>query len=199
VSQARARRYLTVPNFFTVLRVALLPVILWAILEERYDWALWMSVAAGISDFLDGFLARKLHQKSAFGMYLDPIADKLLLSSSFLALSLTQQMPWPVTGLILARDLAIIVTAVVLVNTTVIRKFPPSVTGKLNTFVQLGAIYVVLGDIVYRWQILRWARWIATWLVPALVIASGLHYSYLMVRKITAERKLNHQDTKAPR
>src|ERR1035438_7065756 len=110
-----SRRILTIPNAFTMLRVVLLPAILWCILEERFNWALWMMGAAGISDFLDGYLARRWKQRTRFGMFLDPIADKVLLSSSYLTLAMTDQISWWVSGMVLARDAAIIITVVVLV------------------------------------------------------------------------------------
>jgi len=183
-------RILTLPNAFTFLRVALLPVILWAILEQRFPLAFWLLLAGGVSDFLDGYLARLLKQTSTFGLYLDPIADKLLLSSSFLVLSMAdEQIPWMVTGLVLARDAAIIITVVVLVVATDLRKFPPSTLGKWNTVMQLIAVYVVLGDIVYRWQILHWVRNASMVLVAALVIASGTQYSFQMLRRVVVETK----------
>ena len=183
-------RILTLPNAFTFLRVALLPVILWAILEQRFALAFWLLLAGGVSDFLDGYLARLLKQTSTFGLYLDPIADKLLLSSSFLVLSMAEeQIPWMVTGLVLARDAAIIITVVVLVVSTNLRKFPPSALGKWNTLMQLIAIYVVLGDIVLRWQILHWARNASMVLVSALVIASGTQYSFQMLKRVVGETK----------
>lgn len=183
-------RILTLPNAFTFLRVVLLPVILWAILEQRFSLALWLMIAGGVSDFLDGYLARLLKQTSTFGLYLDPIADKLLLSSSFLVLSMAdEQIPWMVTGLVLARDAAIIITVVVLVVATDLRKFPPSTLGKLNTVMQLVAVFVVLGDIVYRWQILHWARIASMYLVAALVIASGTQYSFRMLSRVVTETK----------
>lgn len=183
-------RILTLPNAFTFLRVALLPVILWAILEQRFSLALWLMFAGGVSDFLDGYLARLLKQTSTFGLYLDPIADKLLLSSSFLVLSMTdEQIPWMVTGLVLARDAAIIITVVVLVVSTDLRKFPPSTLGKWNTLVQLFAVFVVLAHIVYRWQILYWARHASMYLVAGLVIASGTQYSFQMLKRVVKETK----------
>ena len=183
-------RILTLPNAFTFLRVALLPVILWAILEQRFALAFWLLLAGGVSDFLDGYLARLLKQTSTFGLYLDPIADKLLLSSSFLVLSMAEeQIPWMVTGLVLARDVAITITVVVLVVSTNLRKFPPSALGKWNTLMQLIAIYVVLGDIVLRWQILHWARNASMVLVAALVIASGTQYSFQMLKRVVGETK----------
>ncbi len=189
MAEERSNRILTVPNAFTMLRVVLLPVILWLMSEERFNWALTLLIVAGISDGLDGFFARWLNEKTLFGMYLDPIADKLLLSSSFLMLSVTGQIPWLVTGLILARDATIIITVVVLVLTTTLRKFPPSFLGKLNTVVQLIALYVVMLDIVYRGQLLHWSREVLMFLVPALVIGSGVHYSFQMLRKVTVEQK----------
>lgn len=183
-------RILTLPNAFTFLRVVLLPVILWAILEQRFPLAFWLLLAGGVSDFLDGYLARLLKQTSNFGLYLDPIADKLLLSSSFLVLSMTdEQIPWMVTGLVLARDAAIIITVVVLVVATDLRKFPPSTLGKWNTVMQLIAVYVVLGDIVYRWQILHWARNASMVLVSFLVIASGTQYAFQMLKRVVVETK----------
>ncbi len=172
-----------------MLRVVLLPAILWCILEERFDWALWMMGVCGISDFLDGYLARRWKQRSRFGMVLDPIADKLLLSSCFLTLAMSAQISWWVSGLVLARDAGIIVTAVVLVLTTNLRQFPPSAVGKLNTVVQLAAIYAVLLDVVYRGWLWHYFRVGLMWLTPALVMASGCQYAWLMIKKLSRERK----------
>jgi cardiolipin synthase len=191
VAREFGRKILTVPNAFTMLRVVLLPIILWSILQERFNWALWMLVIAGISDGLDGYFARLLNQRSAFGMALDPIADKLLLSSSYLCLSMTDEIPWLVTGLILTRDLAIIITVVVLVLTTSLRKFPPNIIGKLNTVVQLAAVYAVLVDIVYRGWFWHDVRLVLVWATPVLVFASGIQYSVQMIRKVTRERRLH--------
>ena len=189
MTKESSRRYLTLPNALTVSRVVLLPVILWSILEKHFDWALGLWLAAGISDLLDGLLARWLNQRTLFGMFLDPIADKLLLSSTYIVLSVQREIPWWVTGLVLARDATIIVTVVVLVLNTALRKFPPSLLGKINTVVQLAAVYVVLLDAVYSGQWLDLLRRVIMILVPALVIASGLHYSYQMIRKLTRERR----------
>jgi len=172
-----------------MLRVVLLPAILWCILQERFNWALWMMGAAGISDFLDGYLARRWKQRTRFGMFLDPIADKVLLSSSYLTLAMTDQISWWISGLVLARDAAIIITVVVLVLTTTMRKFPPSFIGKLNTVVQLAAIYVVLLDIVYRGWFWHYSRNVLMVLTPAMVVASGGQYAWRMIQKISRERK----------
>ncbi len=172
-----------------MLRVVLLPAILWSILQERFNWALWMMGAAGISDFLDGYLARRWKQRTRFGMFLDPIADKVLLSTCYLTLAMTDQISWWVSGLVLARDAAIIITVVVLVLTTTMRKFPPSMIGKLNTVVQLAAIYAVLLDIVYRGWFFHYFRNVLMYLTAAMVLASSGQYSWLLIRKLTGERK----------
>jgi cardiolipin synthase len=148
-----------------------------------------MTGAAGISDFLDGYLARRLKQRSRFGMFLDPIADKVLLSSCFLTLAMTDQISWWVSGLVLARDAGIIITVVVLVLTTTMRQFPPSILGKLNTVVQLAAIYVVLLDIVYRGWFWHYSRAALMVLTPAMVVASTGQYAWRMIQKISRERK----------
>jgi cardiolipin synthase len=184
-----ADKIFTIPNSFTMLRVVLLPAILWSILNEHFNWALWMMVAAGISDGIDGYLARLWNQRTTFGMYLDPIADKLLLSSSFLVLSMVDEVPWMVTGMVLFRDVAITITVVTLVLTTSLRKFPPNMLGKVNTVVQLMAVYAVMLDLVYRGQLLHYSRLGLVWLTPALVWASGLQYTYRMIRKVARERK----------
>jgi len=172
-----------------MLRVVLLPAILWSILNDHFDWALWMMVAAGVSDGIDGYLARLWNQRTTFGMYLDPIADKLLLSSSFLALSMVEEVSWWVTGMVLFRDVAITITVVTLVLTTSLRKFPPNMLGKANTVVQLMAVYAVMLDLVYPGRYLHGMRLGLVWLTPALVWASGLQYTFRMIRKVARERK----------
>src|SRR3974377_1923248 len=93
----------TVPNQITFLRLGILPFFLILILYEEYRWALLVLVIAAVSDTVDGLLARTLHQKSALGAYLDPIADKLPLSSAFVLLAMTQEIPWGLTIVVLRR------------------------------------------------------------------------------------------------
>ena len=120
-------RILTVPNQLTFLRLAFLPVFLIAIDYERYDLALGILVAAGVSDALDGLLARGLNQRTPLGAYLDPIADKLLLSSSYFILALKGKIAWWLTILVLGRDVLILVACAVILITVGYRPFPPSI------------------------------------------------------------------------
>src|SRR3989441_5102484 len=125
-------RIRTVPNQITFLRLAFLPLFLILMSYERYRWALLVLVVAGISDGIDGLLARKLNQRSALGAYLDPIADKLLLSSSFVILAFEKQVAWWLTIIVLSRDILILVVAVVIILISGYRPFPPSIFGKLT-------------------------------------------------------------------
>ncbi len=179
-------RIFTLPNVLSFARLLLaIPLVLLFMWERDLDWALILFVVAAISDTLDGLLARLLRQKSKLGMYLDPIADKLLLSSSFLVLAMTGEIPWIVTGLVLARDLAIIVTALWLMRMRSVKEFPPSLLGKVNTSVQMLAVFAVLLDGVYaRWW-LTMLRKLLVWSTPVLVVSSGVHYAVRAARQLS--------------
>src|SRR6266849_5582390 len=130
-------RIWTVPNQITFLRLGFLPIFLILIAYEHYRWALLVLVVAGLSDGIDGLLARSLNQRSALGAYLDPIADKLLLSSSFVLLAFKKQLAWWLTILVLSRDILILVVAVVIILISGYRPFPPSILGKLTTAIRI--------------------------------------------------------------
>src|SRR5271170_659965 len=100
-------RIWTVPNQITILRLGFLPLFIVSISYEHYRWALLILVIAGLSDGIDGLLARSLNQRSSLGAYLDPIADKLLLSSSFVILAYKTRLAWWLTIIVLSRDILI--------------------------------------------------------------------------------------------
>src|SRR3979409_886723 len=108
-------RIWTVPNQITLLRLGFLPFFLILIAYDHYRWALLLLVIAGLSDGIDGLLARKLNQRSSLGAYLDPIADKLLLSSSFVILAFKSKIAWWLTIIVLSRDVLILVVAAVII------------------------------------------------------------------------------------
>ena len=122
-------RIWTVPNQITFLRLGFLPLFLILMSYEDYRWALFVLVIAALSDGIDGLLARKLNQRSALGAYLDPIADKLLLSSSFVILAFKKQLAWWLTILVLSRDVLILIVAAVILLVSGYRPFPPSMLG----------------------------------------------------------------------
>src|SRR5271156_958230 len=179
-------RILTVPNQLTFLRLAFLPIFLIAIEYERYDWALAILIAAGISDGLDGLLARGLNQKTPLGAYLDPIADKLLLSSSYFVLALKGKIAWWLTILVLGRDVLILVACAVILITVGYRPFPPSIWGKANTFFELSLLVLVLVLAIWDNQYLWLARHVCTYMVAVFVAVSGLYYSIVVSRQLHA-------------
>src|SRR5882762_6801629 len=99
---------------------------------DHYRWALLVLIVSGLSDGVDGLLARSLNQRSALGAYLDPIADKLLLSSSFVLLAFKKQLAWWLTILVFSRDVLILIVAVVILLTSGYRPFPPVFTASLR-------------------------------------------------------------------
>jgi cardiolipin synthase len=167
---------LTAPNQLTLLRLIFIPFIIITVVDGNYGWALALFVTAGLSDSLDGLLARALKQKTLLGQYLDPIADKLLLSTLFLVLSAMHRIPWKYTVLVFSRDLCILITCAVLYATTSFRDFRPSVFGKANTLAQIAAIFFVLLREVVAAGWVHWAKAFSLWATFALTLLSGVHY-----------------------
>src|SRR5437868_54696 len=134
-----------------------LPFIVIKLLDHHYKGALILTLIAGLSDGLDGLLARRLHQQTLLGQYLDPIADKMLLSTVFLVLSVVDLIPWKYTVLVFSRDVCILLVSGVLYTIAGLRDFRPSIFGKANTFAQVAAVvFVMLLEIDHA----RWV-WIA--------------------------------------
>jgi cardiolipin synthase (CMP-forming) len=195
-----ANRILTVPNQLTFMRLGFLPFFIILVLYRRYSWALAILVLAALTDGLDGLLARTLHQKSALGAYLDPIADKLLLSSSFVALALEGQIRWWLTILVLGRDVLILITAAVILATLGYRPFPPSIFGKITTLLEILLVFVVLLLAAFHRQgygykdehLLATARQMLGYLVAGFTIFSGFHYSVVVARRLSQPQEAPH-------
>jgi len=179
-------RILTVPNQLTFLRLAFLPFFIIAIKYGRYGLALGILVAGGLTDALDGLLARSLNQKTALGAYLDPIADKLLLSSSYLVLALKGEIGWWLAILVLGRDVLLLVACAVILLTVGYRPFPPSIWGKATTFFEILLIVLVLLLAVSGQPDLSILREYCGYIVAVLVVVSGLHYSIVVSRQLHA-------------
>src|SRR5262249_2755661 len=135
-------------------------------------------------DAADGLLARKLNQRSSLGAYLDPIADKLLLSSSFLILAFKQRLAWWLTILILSRDVLILVVAAVIILISGYRPFPPSIFGKLTTMFQTMLVFAVVLYAAYPALELAAVNQIVVYIVAGLSIVSGFHYSVSIARRL---------------
>ena len=179
-------RIWTVPNQITFLRLGFLPLFLILMSYERYRWALLVLVVAGLSDGIDGLLARSLNQRSALGAYLDPIADKLLLSSSFIILAFKQQLAWWVTILVLSRDILILTVAAVILLVSGYRPFPPSILGKLTTASQILLVFAFVLAAAYPGTRLAALNHLLIYLVSAITIVSGFHYSFTIARRLSS-------------
>lgn len=148
-SQRAKAQFWTAPNQITLLRMIFIPFVIISVFDAHWRWALALLIAAAFSDALDGLLARTLHQQTLLGLYLDPIADKMLLSSLFLVLSFVRKIPWKYTVVVFSRDMGIVATAVVLYATVGFRDFRPSIFGKINTACQIATVwFVVLAQVV---------------------------------------------------
>ena len=173
------------PNLLTLLRICLMPLLVSAILDNRFGLSFGLFVAAGLTDALDGALARWLKQRTVLGQYLDPVADKLLLSTLFLVLTHKNLIPVTITALVFGRDVGILLVAALLYAAVGRREFNPSLFGKLNTVAQVMAVAVVLLHQIYD------ARWVldlqkvALYATMALTVASGLHYSWMVMRRMS--------------
>jgi cardiolipin synthase (CMP-forming) len=179
-------RILTVPNQLTFLRLAFLPFFIIAIKYEHYLLALGILVAGGLSDGLDGWLARTLNQRTPLGAYLDPIADKLLLSSSYVVLALKGKIGWWLAILVLGRDVLLLIACATILLTVGYRPFPPSIWGKAATGFEILLIVMVLVLTLWDNHLLWIARMICAYCVAALVVISGLHYSITVSRQLHA-------------
>ena len=179
-------RIWTVPNQITFLRLGFLPVFLILIAYDRYRWALLVLIVSGLSDGFDGLLARSLNQRSALGAYLDPIADKLLLSSSFVLLAFKKQLAWWLTILVLSRDVLILIVAVVILLVSGYRPFPPSIYGKLTTASEIILVFLVVLGAAYPDYRLGLLSHFFIYAVTVLSIVSGLHYSFTTTRHLSS-------------
>ena len=169
---------LNAPNLFTLARLLLTPFVAAAILRGNYGRAILLFAAAGITDVIDGLLARRLGEATRVGAYLDPICDKILLSVIYASLAVAHAIPWWMVALVFGRDVLILGMAAYGLLFTSIRKFPPSVWGKISTLLQIWAALMVLGA--------RDGYLVpvepSVWLMVAATAWSGVHYAWRGIR-----------------
>jgi cardiolipin synthase len=169
------RTGLTIPNFITLFRFFLVPAVIFALLTGHWGWALTGFVVAGVSDGVDGFIARQFDQRSELGAYLDPIADKLLLVSVFVVLGYMEQLPLWLVIAVVSRDALIIggvILATVIGNPVAMK---PLLVSKANTLAQILLAIVVLGELAFVadfWHL----RPVLVYLAGLLTVISGAAY-----------------------
>jgi cardiolipin synthase len=169
-------RWLNAANLLTILRLVLVPFVILAVLDGHHTLALALFAGAAATDVLDGAVARRFRLATPVGAWLDPVADKCLLSGVFLALASAGTVPWWLVFLIFGRDLYILIGAAIVMFLTPVREFPPSIWGKLSTFVQIVTAVVSMAGrssvmfwpcaaftfwsaIPYTWRTLSGYRW----------------------------------------
>jgi cardiolipin synthase (CMP-forming) len=174
------------PNLLTLMRLFIIPFLVIAILDGRYHLAFALFILAGFSDGFDGLLARWLSQRTTLGQYLDPIADKLLLSTLFLVLTHMGLVPRYVTVLVFSRDLGILLISTLLFATGTLRDFRPSLLGKLNTVVQIFGLTLVLVDQVWPTADMMMLRGGLLRAIAVLAPLSAAQYAWIVFRRISS-------------
>lgn len=167
-----------------MLRLFVLPFLVIEILDGHWKIAFALLWLAGVSDGLDGLLARLLKQKTTLGLYLDPIADKLLMSTLFLVLMHVNAIPRYVTVLVFSRDLGILLIATLLFATGTLRDFRPSMLGKANTLVQiLGLLTVMTCQVVDAPHLVQ-LKDLLLKAIAVLAPISAAEYAWIVVRRV---------------
>ena len=189
-------RPLTLPNFITMMRMAMVPFVVLAISQRKFGLALWILIIAGLTDAFDGYIARRMDMRSRIGAYLDPIADKMLITVAYIALTIPQGqevvIPLWLTILALFRDFVIMLVAGVLYIVEGLREFPPSPLGKATTFSQVVTIAVVL--LANVTPVLWWIPQACFYGSFVLVIVSAFNYIYRVSRFVDDARTLKERE-----
>lgn len=175
---------MNLPNLLSLLRMGLVPLFIIAVTRGEMGEALIIFVVAGVTDALDGFVARFWAQQTLLGTYLDPAADKLLMTGAYVVLTIGALTPgytiplW-VTILVIARDVLIVVIAAAFYAAHDVKAFPPTMLSKVTTALQVAAVVLVL--LANLWPQQRLVAEIAEWsvyLVALLTVVSGVNYMH---------------------
>jgi len=168
---------MNLPNLLTLTRVLMIPFFVIFIINKRFEWALVTFVIAGITDGIDGLLARITHQRTELGAYLDPIADKLLLFAAFITLAIVEIIPSWLVVIIITRDVIILVGFLVMILTSYHPKINPSLLSKITTTFQIITIVLVLMSGYY--PAFKQLSFVAIYGTAVITILSGSHYIYI--------------------
>lgn len=163
---------MTIPNLITMIRIVLTPVFVIFLINEQFGWALVVFVVCGVSDGLDGMVARLFNQKSRLGTFLDPLADKMVLASAYVVLAVRSFLPSWLAVMVLARDVLILTGVVVMSLHRVDVKIRPSVISKMTTCLQFTTVILVLSRLLGDLHPLLF------YATSLFTVGSGLHYIY---------------------
>jgi cardiolipin synthase len=180
--------WLTIPNLVTLVRIIMTPFILLELSRGRYLAGGWMFGAAAFTDILDGALARRLGDHSSVGQYLDPVADKILLTCIYIGLAVAHAVPVWLVIVIFSRDLWILLLSGIALRFTRFRNLLPSVWGKVSTFLQIMAAVGVMAAHAYNNDGFAKISAILIWGVTALAVISAIDYSLRGVAYLREQR-----------
>jgi cardiolipin synthase (CMP-forming) len=175
----------TIPNLISLARLCAVPVAIWLMIEGAFAAALWVMLAAGVSDAVDGYLAKRFNARTEFGAFLDPLADKALLVGTYVTLGHLTHLPVWLVVLVVFRDTMILAGAFVVQALTQSFKSRPIVISKINTGFQVAlaiAVLIRLGlgiDLGILVEML-------IWLTAATTVTSGFTYLSIWTRRLGA-------------
>jgi cardiolipin synthase len=177
---------MNLPNILTLTRVLMIPFFVIFIINKHFGWALITFMIAGITDGVDGLIARITHQRTELGAYLDPIADKLLLFAAFITLAIIEVIPSWLVVIVITRDVIILVGFLVMLLTNYHPKINPSLLSKMTTVFQILTIVLVL--FMGYYPAFKQISMIAIYGTAVMTVLSGAHYIYIGTR-ILNEKK----------
>ncbi|MDD5233945.1 MAG: CDP-diacylglycerol--glycerol-3-phosphate 3-phosphatidyltransferase [Syntrophales bacterium] len=177
---------MNIPNTLTVLRIILVPIMVICLIQAYYVEAFVIFIFASITDGLDGFLARVLKQKSVLGAYLDPLADKALIASAFVTLSIMGIIPAWLTVIVISRDFVILVGICVLTFLSVSFEIRPAPISKITTALQFATIFFAMLAVSKLLVFEPLFLDIIFWLTAGLTVLSGLNYIIKGVQHINS-------------
>jgi len=183
---------INIPNILTLLRILLTPLFVIFLLKHLYFFALIVFTLAGISDGLDGFIARYLNQRTTLGAYLDPIADKLLLTAAYASLAILNIIPPWLTVIVISRDVLIAIGMFIFAMTNIRVEIKPSIVSKCTTAAQLLTVFLTL--LQTEIQGVSSITHSLYWLTAVLTIMSGLHYVYKGLNILQNASTNNHAE-----
>ncbi len=179
---------MNLPNLITVLRICLVPVIIKLMLSEHYMAALWLFTAAGVSDALDGYIARRFDMRTTLGATLDPLADKILIIASVISLCRLGLLPVWLAVVVVCRDLVIAGGAIAWRYAIGRLHMDPLISSKINTFMQVGMIFLVLGKASGMEGISILLPYLFT-LVLITSLFSGIQYVFVWSKKALDKKR----------
>ncbi len=177
---------MNLPNILTLTRVLLIPFFVIFIINKYFEYAFFTFAIAGITDGIDGLLARITHQRTELGAYLDPIADKLLLSAAFISLAIVEFIPSWLVVIVITRDVIILVGFLVMWLTSYHPEIKPSLLSKMTTTFQIITILLVL--MLGYSSMFQQLSVIAIYATAILTILSGSHYIYTGARILNGKK-----------